>query len=80
MHLAGIIVPAEDFPAGQLDPGTRPVNLFLQPDDGRTRQKLGDGVDVAATIQDHVSLAGEKQTDGPPCGTNVYWLKIGVEH
>jgi hypothetical protein len=56
------------------------MDLLLQADDGGTGQKLGDRMDVAATVHDHVSLAGKKQTDGPPCGANVNWLKIGVEH
>ncbi len=55
--LAGIIVTPEDLPTGQLDPWTGTVDLLLQPDDRGTRQKLGNGVDVAASIHDHVSLA-----------------------
>ena len=36
--LTGIIVPAEDFTAGQLDMRARTMNLSLQPDDRRPGQ------------------------------------------
>jgi hypothetical protein len=78
--LAGIIIAPEHFPAGQLDPWAGTVNLFLEPDDRWTWQKLGYCADVAAPVHDHCSPAREDQADGPAGGTDVDGLKVRVEH
>ena len=43
--LAGVIIAAKNLPAGQLDLQAWTVDHLLQPDDGRTRERLSDGLD-----------------------------------
>ena len=76
--LAGVIVPAKDLPAGQLDLQARPVDHLVQPDDGWPRQRLPDGLDGAATVHHHVSFTGEDQANGATSIADINRLEIGV--
>ena len=78
--LAGIIITAKDLAACQLDVGARPMNLNLQPDDGRTRQQLFHRPNVSTPIHDHIGFARQEQANRPPRGTDIDRLEIRVEH
>jgi hypothetical protein len=54
--LAGEIIPAEHFPAGQLDADSRTGNHFFQPDDGRQGVTARDRFYLAPAVQDKRSL------------------------
>ncbi len=78
--LAGIIVAAKYFPAGQLDMRARPMNLVLQPDDRRTGQQLFHRSNVSTPIHNHIRFPRQEQADGPPRGTNIDRLEVGIQH
>jgi len=77
--LAGIIVAAKDFATRQLDVWARSMNLVLQSNDRRTREQLFDRTNVTTSIHDHIGFACQEQPYGPPRGTNIDRLKVGVE-
>jgi hypothetical protein len=78
--LAGIIIAAEHLAACQFYVGTRPMNLDLQPDDGRPWQQLLYRTNMSTAIHHHVSFARQEQANSPACGTDIDWFEIGVEH
>lgn len=76
--LTGIIIAAKDFPACQFDVRPWPVDLVLQADDGRTRQKLLHRSNVSTSIHDHIRFACQEQADRPPRRTNINRFKICI--
>jgi hypothetical protein len=78
--LAGIIIPAKDLTAGQLDVGARSMNLGFQSNDRGTRQQLLHRPDVSTPVHHHVSLASQEQADCPARGTNIDRFKIRIEN
>jgi hypothetical protein len=78
--LAGIIIPAEDLPAGQFDPGTGPMDLLFKPYHAGAGEQSRYRPDVAAAVHNETSLSCKNETDGPPCRADVNRLEICVQN
>lgn len=78
--LTDIIIPPKNFAAGQFDMQAWAVDHLLQADNGRSRDGLLDGLDIAATIHHHVGLPREYQSNGATSVTDVDGLEIGIEY
>lgn len=76
--LACVVIPAEDLPAGQLDLQARAVDHSVQPDNGRTGQRLFDRLDGAAAVHHHVGFSGEDQANGATGIADIHGFEIGV--
>jgi hypothetical protein len=78
--LTGIIVAAKYFAPRQFDMRARSMNLAFKPDDRRAREQLSNGPNVTATVQYHIRLASQQQTDCPSCIAHVDRFKISVQN
>jgi hypothetical protein len=56
------------------------MDLAFKPDDRWAREQLPHSSNMPASIQDHVGLARQQQTDRTPGCTDVDRFKIGVQH
>ena len=76
--LAGVVIPTENLPAGQLDLQARAMDHLVEPDDRRAGQGLFNRLDGAATIHHHVGFSGEDQANGTTGIADVHGFEIGV--
>ncbi len=78
--LAGVVIPSQHFPFGQLNPRARPVDHFFQADDGWARENLPYSLDLTAAIQDQAGFSIDDEGNGTPGIADVDRLEISIEH
>jgi hypothetical protein len=76
--LAGILITAKDFPAGQFNLQARAMDHLIQTNDGGDGDILPDGLNITATVHDQISFPREDQANSAAGVADIDWLEICV--
>lgn len=78
--LAGEIISAQYLTLAEFDTWAWAVDHFFQTDDGRARESLPNGFDLAASIQDQAGFSVNNEGYGTACIADVDRLEIRIKH
>jgi hypothetical protein len=78
--LAGVLIPKEDFPPSQADPGPGPLDQVVQSDDRGDVPGAAGRVEYCSVDLEDLSLAAIYEDEGTPGRTNIERLIVLIQN